>query len=523
MKITQPLQSFCKAALLFFVFFLSSNVLLADFSLVCPADVTVNCTDDYLHDLNVYGKAYTDYNGVIQYVHDCKTVIELDDCGNGTIKRTWGAENPENWKWFSCTQVITISNANSFRYRDIQWPLSIELISCDPEGDLKILPEPYDAPHWSRTTCAKPMVSYKDTRFAVNPGCIKLLREWKILDWCQYDPINYPGRGLYTYTQVIKLIQSSDSISFQCVKDTLVVNNKNCDSIWVDLPLATLRTGCPIFHSISNDSPFALAKGANASGYYPNGKTKFYYLVEYACGTVSKCEVQVQVVNGIRPTPYCLPGVIVGLMPVDLNRDGLIDEGMAEVWASDLDKASWHSCNGQKLTFSFARDTTQHSRMFTCDDVGENEVEIWITDLNGNQEVCKTKVIISNTNPNIPDCDGNFRGDNNTLIGAQWKELKSTTDQNAQSLVDRVNAKSGLLERMHVENGLVKLMVNGNLVPQGNYTIDCFDLQGKFLLSKKLFLQSQSQTVDLGILPVGMLITRLNGQGISEVKLFGHY
>ncbi len=49
----------------------------ADFSLVCPPDVTVSCREDYLHDLNVYGKAYTDYNGIIQFQHDCKTIIEI--------------------------------------------------------------------------------------------------------------------------------------------------------------------------------------------------------------------------------------------------------------------------------------------------------------------------------------------------------------------------------------------------------------------------------------------------------------
>ncbi|MBK8955404.1 MAG: hypothetical protein IPM34_07605 [Saprospiraceae bacterium] len=510
-----PILILLKASLIVLVCYIPC---FADFSLFCPPDVTVNCREDYLHDLNVYGRAYTDYNGFISYIHDCGTIIELDDCGKGTIKRTWGAENPENWKWLTCTQIITISNAGSFGYRDITWPLSTEIISCDPESDLKLLTAPYDAPEWERTVCAKPMLSYKDTRFAVNPGCIKLLREWKILDWCQYDPINYPGRGIFSYTQVIKLIQNSDAPQLQCIKDTVVVNNRNCDSIWIDLPPAVFHSTCPIYHSIVNNSAYAGNGGADASGYYPNGKTSFYYLVEYACGTVQKCEVHITVVNGIKPTPYCLTGVIAGLMPIDLDRDGNIDEGMVEVWASDLDKGSWHKCPGQNLKFSFSSDTSLKSRVFACDDVGENEVEIWVTDQDGNQDLCKTIVVISNTNPNIPDCDGNFRGSNNTLIGAQWSSGKASDGNDLQSLVARTIATPRTERALLAIPGENKAIVDGSKIKQGRYVLECLDLQGKPFFTRQIMLRGDQQLIELGVLPTGMNLIRLHGEGMSEVS-----
>jgi hypothetical protein len=47
-------------------------------------------------------------------------------------------------------------------------------------------------------------VSHKDTRFDnVEDVCFKILREWQVLDWCQYDPIT--GDGLWKYTQIIKV------------------------------------------------------------------------------------------------------------------------------------------------------------------------------------------------------------------------------------------------------------------------------------------------------------------------------
>lgn len=389
----------------------------ADFSLICPPDVTVSCREDYLHDLNVYGKAYTDYNGIIQYQHDCKTIIEIDDCGKGTIKRVWGVENPENWKWLSCTQVITISNATGFGYADITWPQSLIIEACNPQNELKNLQAPYDKPSWERPKCSKPMVSYKDTRFRVDEGCEKIVREWKILDWCQYDPIKYPGRGIFSYTQVIKLISVPDTLALQCKKDTLVLNNRTCDTIYVKLDSAIFQSSCPVYHKIYNTSKYAISSGANASGYYPNGITTFYYIAEYACGKEVKCEVRVEVRNKILPTPYCLTGVILTLMPVDQNQDGTIDEGMIDVWASDLDKGSWHSCPGQKLNFSFSNSVTDRSRTYTCKDVGIQDVEIWVTDTLGNQDVCKTTIEIQNNNPAIPNCDGNFTGGKRSLKG----------------------------------------------------------------------------------------------------------
>jgi hypothetical protein len=389
----------------------------ADFALVCPPDVTISCREDYFHDLNLYGKAYTDHNGHIQYLHVCKTTIEIDDCGKGTITRKWQAENPENWQWLFCMQVITIHNLDGFEYTDIEWPLPIVLESCDPEADLKNLTYPYEAPKWSKPKCAKPMVSFKDTRYRVHAGCEKLLREWKVLDWCQYDPVNYPGRGIFSYTQVIKLIHSSSSVNLLCKKDTVVFNNRTCDTMFVQLDDAVFEAGCPIYHRIYNNSKFAIDSGANASGYYPIGVTKFYYIAEYACGEEVKCEVTVDVRSTKLPTPYCLTGVILTLMPVDANNDGTIDDGMIELWASDLDKGSWHFCPKQKLNFSFSKDVLDRSRIYTCKDVGSNEIEIWVTDTLGNQDLCKTTVIVQNNNPNIPNCDGSLTGGKKSIKG----------------------------------------------------------------------------------------------------------
>ncbi|MFZ1515132.1 MAG: dockerin type I domain-containing protein, partial [Saprospiraceae bacterium] len=249
-----------------------------------------------------------------------------------------------------------------------------------------------------------PMYTYKDMKFTVADGCMKILRDWKVIDWCQYIPnAKYPT-GIWTYTQVIKLVLKDSTAYLKCPKDTVVQASLDCKGTFVKLDSAKGFTKCGYLLKIRNTSPYAKSSGPDASGDYPLGTTKFYFIAEYGCGVELKCEVKVTVVNKIPPTPYCLTGIIVALMPIDSNRDGTVDAGMIEVWAKDLDHGSYHKCGYKNLRFSFSSDVREMNRIFTCDQLGKNEVEMWVTDSAGNQSFCKTIIEIQNNNARIPDC-----------------------------------------------------------------------------------------------------------------------
>lgn len=373
----------------------------ADFQLICPGDITINCNSDYSN-LDRFGKAYVNHNGAIIWIKDCKVTYDLNDCGYGTITRVWGVEDPD-WNWITCKQIITLSNADAFGEKDITWPRDLTIESCDPEQELKNLFKPYDRPYWKSNKCAKPMLNYSDSRFNVSEGCIKLIRTWRILDWCVYDPYKNPGAGIFSHVQVIKLITIDTAAKLLCIKDTTVYATQDCQGVQLKLDLAKVYSPCNAPFVIKNTSAYADTNTADASGFYPLGDYKFYYIGEYGCGKELKCEINVHVIRKIPPTPYCLTGVIVDLMPVDSDQDGIPEDGMIEVWAKDLDKGSFHKCPGEKLNFSFSSDVLNKSRIFTCADLGENEVEMWLTDSYGNQDYCKTKVIIQN-NIGIPGC-----------------------------------------------------------------------------------------------------------------------
>lgn len=371
--------------------------------LECPHDVTVNCTED-LSNLDKWGKAWLWENYIKKDAPPPKVTKNTNSCGIGTITRTWEYED-KNWQLHTCSQTISIlASGNLFGYADIVWPKSLELEGCNPNADPGNLPKGFNYPTFNKRGCSQPMYTYKDMKFTVADGCMKILRDWKVIDWCQYVPNSKYPTGIWTYTQVIKLVLKDSTASLKCPKDTVVQASLDCKGTYVKLDSAKGFTKCGYLLKIRNTSPYAKSSGPDASGDYPLGTTKFYFIAEYGCGIELKCEVKVTVVNKIPPTPYCLTGIIVALMPVDSNKDGTVDAGMIEVWAKDLDHGSYHKCGYKNLRFSFSSDVREMNRIFTCDQLGKNEVEMWVTDSAGNQSFCKTIIEIQNNNARIPNC-----------------------------------------------------------------------------------------------------------------------
>lgn len=397
------------------------------FSLICPGDVTVNCDED-LSNLNKWGNAYVwkDYKK-ISAGHP-KITEDRNSCGIGTITRTWRVEDP-HWKWHTCSQVITIQGNGGFTEDDITWPEWWTVDTCAISLHPRNLPYKYAYPRFNRKDCAMPAYSYKDEVFDFGPHCQKLIRTWKVIDWCQHSP--YPGstKGKWEYVQVIKVDQKERPM-FECPKDTIFYAD-DCDSADVVLDDIFAISKCGDTLSVYNDSPFADKGGNNLSGKYPVGRHMVKYYTEYGCGREVKCKFIIEVVPAKPPTPYCKNGIITTLMPIDTNADGNIDGGMRDVWASDLDAGSFHDCyKDMPLTFSFSADTSDNVIIFTCDNVGTNEVEIWVTDTNGNQSFCITYVVVQNNNPLLKDCmpdslkTGTISGKLSLIDGREIKEVE---------------------------------------------------------------------------------------------------
>jgi len=382
------------------------------FTLYCPANVTVSC-DEEIWDLSIYGQATYYYGG--QY-HDAGTPsvsYNLNSCNVGYIVRTWAVED-YNWEIQTCSQVITVQGgANSFNESHINWPTEhIDLEGCYPSTHPSQLPPGWGYPTYDYAggnECGNNNIghSYSDQTFIISPTCKKIVRKWQVIDWCQYTPNSgYNGYtpGLWTYYQFIKISQG-EIPSLYC-PDDVTINSTNCTDAYLNVAdLHVNGDACGGNFTITNDSPYAYSNGANISGTYPVGWHYVKYTVNYGCGKKKTCTRKIKVTKNKPPTPYCYAALAVPLMGVDNDGDGVFDDGMVEIWAKDLDKGSTASCNGGMLQYSFSSDVTETNKTFTCDDVGDNQVQMWVTDSNGAQSYCVVTISVQNNGANIPDCE----------------------------------------------------------------------------------------------------------------------
>lgn len=369
--------------------------------LYCPSDLWLPCGADTWN-LEQYGNAYYTHNGYQIDAGQAQVQYDLTSCQTGKIIRTWTIED-ENWNPISCSQTIHIEGGN-FNSSLIEWPEDIEIVSCSNNLKPDQLPEGSNRPTYQYTSCSMVGVSYKDQVFDFGPDCRKILRTWTLLDWCNY----YPGsgnQGRWSYIQTIKLVGDSEAQLF-CPPD-VEVQAETCDGSYVDMLKAiTTDQPCRGDYEITHNSIYADSLDSDdASGIYPVGMTTIEYALEYGCGKRTKCNTVIKVQEK-APVPYCLAELTTALMPIDTDGDGLIDDGMVELWAEDLNFNSYHPCYPNiDLRYSFAENQDSTSRVFTCANVGLNSLQLWVTDPFGNQTWCAVTVDVQNNAANIPDCE----------------------------------------------------------------------------------------------------------------------
>lgn len=442
----------------------------------CPDDVHVSCTAE-LWDLSIYGWAYVhDYSG---YHNLYNPVVEHhlgSGCNTGYITRTWSAYNPYAGTWHSCTQTIHVGSGygNGFGYHDIHWPESpLTLTGCDPVTDPYTFDPQYGPPTYNHLPCSHIGISYTDQLYTVNASCKKIIRTWKVIDWCQYD--SYHGGGLWTHEQTIKLI-NDEAPMVHCPAD-VEASSSNCKDakVYVD-PIRVDSSSCGGEYTITNLSPYAFSNGADISGVYPIGTTKVKVIINYGCGYKKNCHVNVTVKKDKPPVPYCFHTIVTALMPMDTDNDGVVDDGMVEIWAKDLNKGSYASCGGGPLQFSFSSDVTDMNKTFTCANVGTNPVQMWVTDKHGNQSWCLAYVDVQNNGANIPNCQPfNYTPHANTpyhLVGNVSNMWQEPIAESMMELVDMdvwvpafVNDTTYLLtyDTIYAPNGDYALIENAHI------------------------------------------------------------
>jgi hypothetical protein len=391
----------------------------------CPPDVSVDCEYPLnINDLSDFGTVVTDPtnrhpiyvhnahypNGIVGYdgiasancghVTITEQVEDFTDCGGGYIRRTFTATD-QGGSSASCIQRIYVKKDTPFSCSQINWPDDVEINSCH---SVMTDPDNTGRPNFNNVGCGSIIATnYSDEVFSIVDGfCYKILRTWKVLDWCGTNGTH----KICEHTQIIKVRDVDDpEFTAGCDDVTICTDNVQECSGFVNLS-PTLDDCTPDEHlqyeyfiDAFNDNPGGkydiVGTTRSIERFLPFGTHRVLWRVTDGCGNQSTCSYLVTVEDCKKPTPVCINGIATVVMPVN---------GMIQVEASLFNRSSFDNCTpNDQLQLSFSSDVTQTTRMFTCEDVGVNEVEIWVTDAAGNQEFCVTELSIQDNRETCPD------------------------------------------------------------------------------------------------------------------------
>ncbi|NNE15943.1 MAG: hypothetical protein HKN51_13245 [Saprospiraceae bacterium] len=378
--------------------------------ITCPVDVTIDCDDGYdIENLGLtFGDAtVTDNCSETQVIHE-RSVVDVTQCGVGDITRFFEILDEDSTVISHCKQFIKVSNNTVFELTNIQWPLDYSIPDGCRTSDLEPedLPDLYNYPTFPfQEPCTLLGYNYEDKMFTSPGGCVRIERYWTVINWCGngengFDQYTSPDPQIIDIINTISpVIEPADSLFFEsinitCLGDTVEVMRNamdDCDFLsWHYLIRDSRDT--VIYEGFSNAFRHLL----------PIGEYHIEWHVEDGCGN-SASDIQfASMLNVKAPTPVCINGLSVNLVGMDLDSDGVVDAEMVEIWASDFDSGSSHSC-GNPIVLSLSSDTTHKSTFFDCEDVGLKEVQLWATDaLTGNQDFCRTFIeILDNNNYDI--------------------------------------------------------------------------------------------------------------------------
>lgn len=427
---------------------------------------------------------------------------KLNNCGAGIIIKSWTGEDACGQLSTTCSQKLNVRHRSDF---EVLFPKDV-LTTCisdlnklkNPTGDdyVKIFDD----------ECEQVGISFEDETFTIAQGaCYKILRTWKLIDWCVYNPNEHRryldyivdtalradtdptssrncyfrflkdnGDGYISYTQVIKVVNNIAPTITK--RDSIIAcaDNANTCTGRVKLKFGA-KDDCTdstelkwtVLVDLDNNgtvdnTPSAVGPTATIDGDYPVGIHKFTFIVKDLCGNETRRESIVDVKLCKKPTPYLLNGLAADLMPVDTNRDGKPDRGMLVIWAKDFDAGSYASCGQKIVAFSFSKDTTKKSITFTCDSLNTRFVNVWVTDSYGNQDWARTYIIIQDNNK---VCSGGV-----------------------QPLIARINGEITTEDRVDVEKVSVNLdgaSIASITKSDGQYAFDNMQIGGTYKVMPK--------------------------------------
>ncbi len=404
----------------------------------CLSDVTVSCEYPIdLDDLSEFGTMVLDPALVQSREINGQTVtdglafencpgqatinVEVEEnieCGQGEIRRIFHVTDDLGTD-VACTQTITIHDENPFNGdEEIVWPSDTVLITsagfCNPSD---FPTSTFGSPQYTADNCSMILQSYEDVESAYpETGCKQIIRTWKVMDWCQYNTNTTIPEGIWEYEQTIIIANEvAPEITSDCSDRILCLDDTNCKnstfSFTVDATDDCTASDKLVYsYQVDRHNNGSINEHGNSKNFdvlLYTGVHRIIWTVNDRCGNFTTCEYLVTVQDCKAPSPVCLHGLAANL----------VNGGSVVLWASDFNKLSTDNCTAiEDLKLSFSSDITDTGKTFTCDDIGEQPIELWVTDETGNQAYCSTYVIIQD---NLDICPENT----NVFVGFEGRVM----------------------------------------------------------------------------------------------------
>ncbi len=336
-------------------------------SLQCPANKTVLCLSDT--DPATLGQPLVSDN-CGQATLTFSDVSQVNACHVGFISRTWVATDARG-NSDSCIQGISLTSISSLT---VNFPQDKTIATCSSSTDYA--PAATGQATVSGQSCQPPSITFSDEKVTAPPACFNIIRKWKIIDWCVYDP-NLGGPGLWEKTQIIKVYDPAPPAISPLPDVTVAANLPGCLA-QVQLPDLT-ATDCGAV-TISNNSIYATAKAANASGTYPVGQHVVTFSATDECTHTATFSLKIKVLDNVPPAAKCVQSFTLNLQT----------GGPTTVPANQLASQSTDNCSTQNdLKF------TASPASFACASLGPQTVTVTVSDAAGNTSACATTISVA--------------------------------------------------------------------------------------------------------------------------------
>jgi len=401
---------------------------------------------------------------------------------------------------------ISDTNCNNSDPNDgVRWPCDIEITTCPDvltnTGEPQIFADP----------CNIIGVTYVDTKFEFTEGaCYKILREWTVIDWCQYN--SGTGYGLWNYTQVIKVVDHQGPVFIEpCVNQVLcnldegvIIPDNNqinigesnpqssscsvhlnlkrkvremcSDAVWFDVKLYPNNgtefivlqslTEAPVDENneaiISFDTRNHPLHAIRLNGIPYNSpwcgdSHRILWSVQDGCGNWTYCQYLIRLEDCKPPTPVCIHGLSTVLMPMGCS---------VTLWAKDFNASSFDDCTpSQNLLYSFSGDVYEPSKTFNATNIPafgvELSMQIWVAD-GGTDDNCNGQISWSERNKDFcttsivfTDNSGNCGPEGGIVLGG---EILTHHGEPVEAVSVSLMSQAGMHYTMRTaENGLFLL------------------------------------------------------------------